>query len=133
MQSKHTAQYASLLRPTNCIWTLPPGDTDYSSRWKAIKIAFAKSIPKTERLSAARASRGERGIWQRRFWEHTIRNDQDYAAHIDYVHINPLKHGLVRKVGSWPHSSFHRFVTAGMYPLDWAGEAVDLAVGERAT
>lgn len=65
------------------IWTLPQGNTGYSSRWRAIKIAFAKSIPKTEPLSAVRTDRGERGIWQRRFWEHTIRDDSDYAVHVD--------------------------------------------------
>lgn len=70
-------------------------------------------------------------IWQRRFWEHTIRDEQDYAAHIDYVHVNPFKHGLVRNVAVWPYSSFHRFVAPGIYPVDWAGEVADLAVGER--
>jgi putative transposase len=117
---------------TRCIWTLPPGDTDYSARWKAIKIAFAKAIPKTERLSAVRAAKGERGIWQGRFWEHTIRDDRDYTAHVDYVHINPFKHGHVREVSAWPYSSFHRFVAAGIYPGDWGGDVIDLAVGERA-
>jgi putative transposase len=116
----------------HAIWTLPPDDSDYSSRWKAIKIVFAKALPKTERLSAVRAARGERGIWQRRFWEHTIRDEHDYAAHMDYVHINPVKHGLVGSVRDWPHSSFHRCVAQGVYPVDWAGEGVsDLPVGER--
>jgi putative transposase len=115
----------------HCVWTLPPGDSDYSGRWRAIKIAFAKSLPKTERLSAVRARNGERGIWQRRFWEHTIRNDADYAVHVDYVHINPYKHGLVQRVVDWPYSSFHRFVQAGVYPRDWAGDVGDLMAGER--
>lgn len=115
----------------HCIWTLPPGDMDYSSRWRAIKVTFAKSIPKTESLSAVRVNKGERGIWQRRFWEHTIRDDSDYTAHMNYVHINPLKHGLVHRVVDWPYSSFHRLVAAGLYPADWAGEAMDLAAGER--
>ena len=115
----------------HCIWTLPPGDADYSGRWKAIKIAFAKTLPRTERLSVVRARKGERGIWQRRFWEHTIRDDQDYAAHVDYVHINPFKHRLVDHVHAWPYSSFHRFVAAGIYPRDWAGDSAQLTVGER--
>lgn len=115
----------------HCVWTLPHDDNDYSSRWKAIKIAFAKSLPKTERMSAVRVRKGERGIWQRRFWEHTIRDDRDYQAHVDYVHINPVKHGLVRAVRDWPYSSFHRFVEAGIYPVDWATELIDLEVGER--
>lgn len=115
----------------HCIWTLPPGDADYSNRWKAIKIAFSKTLPKTERLSVVRAKKGERGIWQRRFWKHTIRDDKDYAAHVDYVHINPFKHGLADRVHAWSYSSFHRFVAAGIYPCDWAGDTADLTAGER--
>ena len=116
----------------HCVWTLPPGDADYSSRWKAIKITFAKSLPATERLSPVRRSKGERGIWQRRFWEHTIRDDSDYSAHMDYVHYNPVKHGLVVRVAAWPYSSIHRCVAAGIYPADWGGGlAIDLDCGER--
>jgi len=116
----------------HAIWTLPPEDTDYSARWKAIKIAFAKALPKTEYLSPARSVKGERGIWQRRFWEHTIRNEHDYAAHVDYVHINPMKHGLVARVADWPYSSFHRWVQQGCYPQDWAGSGgVEISAGER--
>ena len=81
----------------HALLTLPPGDEDYSGRWKAIKIAFVKAMPKTEYLSAVRAANGERGVWQRRFWEHTIGDERDYAAHVDYVHINPVKHGLVNR------------------------------------
>ena len=115
----------------HCVWTLSPGDVDYSSRWKAIKIAFAKTLPISERLSAVRERKGERGVWQRRFWEHTIRDDRDYAAHVDYVHINPLRHGLVKHVADWPFSSFHRFVNEGIYPHDWAVEGAALKAGER--
>ena len=106
----------------HCIWTLPVGDEDYASRWKAIKTAFSKTIPKTERLSAVRLAKGERGIWQRRYWEHTIKNDADYSAHMNYVHINPLKHGLVKRVADWPYSSFHHLVKMGIYEEDWAGD-----------
>ncbi len=115
----------------HCVWTLPLGDDDYSSRWKAIKIAFSKALPRTEQLSAVRERKSERGIWQRRFWEHTIRDERDYAAHVDYVHINPFKHGLVQRVADWPYSSFHRFVAEGVYPQDWAGEVEILKTGER--
>ena len=116
----------------HCIWTLPMGDSDYPSRWKAIKTAFAKPIPKTETRSTIQLSRGERAIWQRRYWEHTIRDEADYAAHMDYLHINPLKHGLVQSVADWPYSSFHRLVEAGVYPKDWAGEGeVEIEAGER--
>ena len=127
----HIDAWVVLPDHTHCIWTLPPGDGNYSARWKAIKIAFAKSLPRTERLSAVRTRKGERGIWQRRFWEHTLRDECDYAAHVDYVHINPFKHGLVRHVSDWPYSSFHRFVKEGIYPLDWAGDGVTLKAGER--
>jgi putative transposase len=119
---------------THCIWTLPPGDIDYSTRWKAIKITFTKSLPKTERLSAVRARKGERGIWQRRLWEYTIRDERDYAAHVARAYQSAgdtIEHALVRQVNAWPYSSFHRFVTAGMCPDDWAGELPDLAAGER--
>ena len=120
-QPFHIDAWVVLPDHMHCVWTLPDGDADYSSRWKAIKIAFSKSIPKTERLSAVRIAKGERGIWQRRFWEHTIRNDKDYAAHIDYCHINPLKHGLVKQVADWPYSTFHALVKAGIYVENWAG------------
>ena len=78
-------------------------------------------IPKTEPLSAVRTRRGERGIWQRRYWEHLIRDEADFRAHMDYVHINPVKHGLVRRVADWPYSTFHRLVVQGVYPADWGG------------
>jgi putative transposase len=116
----------------HCIWTLPEGDVDYPSRWKAIKIHFAKSLPKTERLSPVRAAKGERGIWQRRYWEHTIRDEADYSRHVDYVHYNPVKHGHAARVCDWPYSSFHRLVAAGMYPVDWVGDCEESwSVGER--
>jgi putative transposase len=86
-QPFHIDAWVVLPDHMHCVWTLPGGDADYSSRWKAIKIAFSKSIPKTERLSAVRIAKGERGIWQRRYWEHTIRDDKDYAAHVDYKGI----------------------------------------------
>ena len=77
-------------------------------------------LPKTERRSAVRQRRGERGIWQRRYWEHLIRDEADYRAHMDYVHINPVKHGLVARVADWPYSTFHRLVEQGVYPPDWS-------------
>jgi putative transposase len=106
----------------HAIWTLPEGDTDFSTRWRLIKIVFSKAIPATERLSKVRHARGERGIWQRRFWEHLIRDDEDYRRHVEYCYINPVKHGRVSRVGDWPFSSFHRDVSAGLFPQDWAGE-----------
>jgi putative transposase len=105
----------------HAVWTLPPGDADFSTRWRLIKTRFAKALPKQERLSAVRKVRNERGIWQRRFWEHLIRDDADYAKHVEYCYINPLKHRLVGRVRDWPHSSFHRDVRRGIVPEDWAG------------
>jgi len=109
----------------HCVIELPEGDTDYAHRWRMIRMLFSKALPKTERRSEARIRRGERGIWQRRYWEHLIRDDADYLAHMDYVHINPLKHGLVQSVSSWPYSTFHRLVLEGVYPADWAGGLED--------
>ena len=105
----------------HCVWTLPTGDADYATRWRLIKLLFSKGLPKQERLSSVRQKRKERGVWQRRFWEHTIRDDDDYRHHIDYVHWNPVKHGLVKNVSDWPYSSFHRYVKVGLYPPDWSG------------
>ncbi|CAG9932012.1 REP-associated tyrosine transposase [Candidatus Nitrotoga arctica] len=106
----------------HCVWTLPPGDDDFSNRWRLIKQRFSKALPITERRSKVRIACGERGLWQRRFWEHVIRDDRDYATHIDYCHINPLKHGYVQQVADWPYSTFHRYVERGLYPLHWAGK-----------
>jgi putative transposase len=107
----------------HAIWTLPEGDADFATRWQLIKSAFSHSLPSGERISESRVARGERGIWQRRYWEHTIRDENDFARHVDYIHINPVKHGLVTRVRDWPFSSFHRMVKLGVYPEDWAGDA----------
>lgn len=116
----------------HCIWTLPPGDDDYSGRWRSLKKAFTKSIPATEHRSAVRMRRGERGIWQRRFWEHTIRDERDYASHTDYVHFNPVKHGLAAHPADWPYSSFRRCVAAGLYASDWCDGGIEPdEAGER--
>jgi len=115
----------------HCLWTLPPDDDDYSGRWRALKKSFTKSIPPGEYLSATRLHRAERGIWQRRFWEHTIRDERDYVAHMDYVHFNPVKHGLVTQVADWPYSTFHRSVALGLYPAAWSGGEAVLEGGER--
>jgi len=105
----------------HCLWTLPEGDADFPGRWWAIKMAFSKSLPAGEPRSPAMTRRGERGIWQRRYWEHTIRDDRDYAAHMDYTHFNPVKHGFVEHPAAWPFSSFRRCVGKGLYPADWMG------------
>ena len=80
----------------HCVIELPPNDADFATRWRVIKIAFSTGLPITEQRSEVRMARGERGIWQRRYWEQLIRDEADFRAHMDYVHINPLKHGLVK-------------------------------------
>ena len=105
----------------HCVWSLPEGDADYSTRWGLIKAKFSRSLERGERRSASRVKRGERGIWQRRFWEHCIRDEEDYTRHVDYIHWNPVKHGYVQRVAEWPHSSFHQHVARGVYALDWGG------------
>ncbi|ATG58069.1 MULTISPECIES: REP-associated tyrosine transposase [Pseudoalteromonas] len=105
----------------HAVLTLPDDDVDYSSRWREIKKRFSKSLPKTEFLTQTRKRKNERGIWQRRFWEHTIRDDNDYWHHVNYVHFNPLKHGLVSQVADWPYLSFHRAVKQGIYANNWCG------------
>jgi putative transposase len=105
----------------HCLWTLPDGDADYSARWRAIKKHVSRAIPAQEPRTPTMRARGERGIWQLRYWEHTIRDERDYAMHMDYTHFNPVKHGLVSRPADWPHSTFHRCVARGLYPPDWIG------------
>jgi REP-associated tyrosine transposase len=117
----------------HAIWTLPDGDSDFSMRWRLIKSAFSRALPVGEKISRSRAAKGERGIWQRRYWEHTLRNEQDFERHADYIHFNPVKRRLVQRVKDWPYSSFSRMVRNGVYPEDWAGDNRDDAsnFGER--
>lgn len=102
----------------HCIWTLPEDDSDYSGRWRDIKKCFTRTLQTN-------------GIWQPRFWEHTLRNEEDYRRHMDYIYINPVKHGWVKRVQDWPYSTFHRDVKNGVYPLDWAGDYNEFTAGER--
>ena len=109
----------------HCIWTLPPGDHDFSGRWGRIKAGFsrrAKELLHDEALlTRSRKNKRESTIWQRRFWEHAIRDERDLRTHMDYIHYNPVKHGLVEQVCDWPYSTFHRLVDEGIYPRDWGG------------
>ena len=106
------------------IWKLPPGDIDYSRRWAWIKKEFTKAWLDQggrERITTPGRHRdGRRGVWQARFWEHTILDENDYERHFDYIHFNPVSHGLVSRPGQWPWSSFHRWVRSGAYPAEWA-------------
>ena len=104
-----------------CIWTLSEGDSDYATRWRKLKARFSMSLPKGEDRSLSRERKHERGIWQRRYWEHTIRDERDFRQHVDYIHFNPVKHGLVTAVADWPHSTFRAYTQRGLYPLDWGG------------
>jgi putative transposase len=105
----------------HCLWTLPPADADFSTRWKRIKAQFSVGLPRAQPRSASRIAKGEREIWQRRFWEHTVRDEEDWRRHMDYIHYNPVKHRYVARVADWSYSSFHRYVRAGAYPPDWGG------------
>ena len=117
--------HAVVLLPNHlhAIWSLPRGDNDYSTRWRRIKAHFTESYlargGREGHLSASRNKRGERGIWQRRFWEHLIRDEFDFERHFDYVHYNPVKHRLVNCPRDWPHSTFAHFVTTGIYQRQW--------------
>ena len=128
----HIDAWVVLPNHMHCLWTLPPNDDDFPARWQAIKIAFSASLPSEENRSSIQLRRRERGIWQRRYWEHTIRDEKDYAAHVDYIHFNPVKHGLVQEPAHWPFSSFHRAVAMGFYPEFWVGNDGALEeTGER--
>jgi putative transposase len=123
----------------HCIWTLPENDYDYSTRWKLLKSRFSRQYlsdgGREGEITASRIKKGELAVWQRRFWEHCIRNQEDLDQHVDYIHYNPVKHGLVERVCDWPWSSFHHYVKSGIYGLDWGGDRVmnsleELKVGE---
>lgn len=105
----------------HCIIQLPQDVNDLSMPLRLIKSRFSRSIQQSPHLTSSQQKRNERGIWQRRFWEHLIRDEGDYTAHMDYIHYNPVKHGLVTNVIDWPYSTFHRLVSKGIYPTDWAG------------
>lgn len=106
----------------HAIWTLPADDVDFPTRWRLIKKTFSLALPRFEPISASRQQQGERGIWQRRYWEHRIRDEADFARHVDYIHINPVKHGHSSCASDWPFSSFHRFVHHGLLSADWAAD-----------
>ena len=125
----------------HCIWTLPPGDADFATRWRLIKTWFTKHCDPALRGIVSGYDEGSdyaalirptgaisapaTAIWQHRYWEHALRDEEDYARHVDYIHFNPVKHGLVSAAKEWPYSSFQRFVEAGIYPLDWGQSVMD--------
>jgi putative transposase len=102
------------------IVTLPPDDFDYSGRWRRLKSHFTRHVV-ARGVAIEQNRKGEYALWQRRYWEHTIRDERDFARHFDYIHFNPVKHERVSRVCDWPHSSFHQYVRNGLLPEDWAG------------
>jgi putative transposase len=104
----------------HAVLTLPEGDADFSQRWRRIKTVFTHRVLTSGETLGRRDGTG-RTLWQRRFWEHTIRDNADFSRHVDYIHYNPAKHGLVLHPVDWPHSSLHRFIRQGILPPDWGG------------
>jgi putative transposase len=109
----------------HAVWALPDGDADFSTRWSLIKSGFSRGLDPMPR-SASKVDKREKGIWQRRYWEHAIRDDADLERHVNYIHFNPVKHGHVTRVVDWPHSSFHRYVEQGLLAADWGGDMNDI-------
>jgi putative transposase len=99
--------------------TLPENDKDYTKRIMLIKSGFSRKIPKTEKINPSRKNKRERGIWQRRYWEHFIRDETDYQRHADYIHYNPVKHGYVEKASDWQYSTIHKYIKLGIYDKNW--------------
>jgi putative transposase len=108
------------------LWTLPDGDADYPTRIRLIKRAFTRSYLNHRRhideRSGSRIAKGEQAVWQRRYWEHTIRDERNFQAHLDYIHLNPVKHGLATAARDWPHSTFLVWVDRGVYEPWWGSD-----------
>jgi len=109
------------------VWSLPQGDTDFPLRWSLIKSGFSRGLVTDAWRTSSEIGRREKGVWQRRYWEHTIRDDSDLERHVDYIHFNPVKHGYVSSACDWPHSSFGRYVARGVLPPDWGGDVEEAA------
>ena len=118
----HIDAFVVLPDHLHAIWTLPPDDADFATRWMLIKSGFSRHIAINESRNASRISKGERGIWQRRYWEHLIRDENDFERHVDYIHYNPVKHGYVHRASEWPYSNIHRHINAGIIADDWGGD-----------
>jgi len=113
----------------HAIWRLPPGDRNFPMRWSLIKAGFSRLLPNEEYVPPSRAAKRERGIWQRRYWEHQIRDEADVERHVNYIHYNPVKHGHVQKAVDWPHSTLHSYIERGIVNRDWAGDGIEQAGG----
>jgi putative transposase len=130
VRSKHpfrTVAIVVLPDHLHCVWTLPQGDSDFSGRWRWIKGAFTERWLATGATTPAqtlsRIDKREQAVWQRRFWEHQVRDEADLERHVDYIHFNPVKHGYVERPQAWPWSTFARHVRLGLYPADWGASA----------
>jgi putative transposase len=113
----------------HAVWQLPSGDADFPLRWSLIKGGFSRGLPGEEPRSRSKLRKRERELWQRRYWEHAIRNETDLARHVDYIHFNSVKHGLVSRVCDWPYSSFKHYVARGDLPPDWGGDIGEMPGG----
>lgn len=115
----------------HCVWTLPEGDADFSTRWmlikRAVSLACRDDYRRADWVTVSKLKHRESTLWQRRFWEHQIRDEKDFVHHVDYIHFNPVKHGHVTRAVDWPYSTFHRYVRDGIYAYDWGG-AMDKVV-----
>ena len=118
------------------IWTLPPGDADFATRWAVIKrqvsVTCANNYRRGDWIGPSKQKHRESTLWQRGYWERQIRDEKDFERHMDYIHFNPVKHGLCKQVSEWPYSTFHRYVEQEVYPINWGGDEVDVdrVVGE---
>ena len=115
----------------HAILTLSPDDADFPLRWRLIKTWFSRNLPLGEHRRASRVDKGKPGIWQRRYWEHLVRDETGFTRHVDYTHWNPVKHVHVARVENWPHSTFHRFVRDGALAEDWGCVGDDAGFGQR--
>ena len=113
----------------HAVWTLPRGDAGFTRRIRLIKARFTRFLVR-DGAKIAKDARGEYHLWQKRFWEHTIRDDRDFESHVNYVHFNPVKHGYVKRASDWPHSTIHRYVAHGLLPADWASASAEGNFGE---
>jgi putative transposase len=114
----------------HAVWRLPEGDADFPVRWRKLKARFTRAVGGSYPRSDSKIAKGEKGLWQRRYWEHIIRDADDWRRHVEYCWINPVRHGLVGAVRDWPLSSFHRDVRRGLVPEDWAGDVAEGRFGE---
>ena len=137
VKSRHPFEIeAQVILPdhVHAIWQLPDGDADYAGRWRLIKSEFTRRYRQSSGqvvCSVRRESRGEQGLWQSRYWEHMIRDEADFAAHVDYIHFNPVKHGLVAAPRAWEHSTFRDWVERGVYERDWGADLVPMTVADK--